>query len=233
MERKSVDSQGYKVESQIRADFGRVAYELECHNREIRQLNSRIVTLRLTEAIISAVTVTCFVIYQISALKVYTIIGTCSAIVLMMFLILNAYTNGYNLMEIRQEHQHSSDLIYSIKEDYINLITDLDLMDIKEVLQAREKLQCRLYEVTKNAPKVSAKVKADARQSLNEKRDIVFSDAAIDNMLPEWVRRTKTTKTVKKEEPIKSPANLEDTDEIPVANVEPTAKPIEEIPEDN
>ena len=58
MERNSRNSQGYKLESQIRESFGKVVYTETCHNKIINRLSKKKDRIKISQIVFSAITST-------------------------------------------------------------------------------------------------------------------------------------------------------------------------------
>lgn len=186
MERNSLNSQGYKLESQIREAYGRVTYSQTCHDKFINRvvnLNDRI---KVWQIILSAVTTSGFVVAIFSDDKVASILG---ALISLALLILNTYTKNFNLIETVQEHKVASDLLWKIREEYVSLLTDFELLDANEIMSKRDQLQERTAEVYSNSPGTDAKSYKAAHKALKTEEEQTFSEQEIDIMLPNSIRR--------------------------------------------
>jgi hypothetical protein len=186
MERNSRNSQGYKLESQIREAYGRVTYTQTCHDKFINRVlrvNDRI---KLWQIILSAVTTSGFVVAIFSDDKVASILGT---IVSMALLILNTYTKNNNLVETAQDHKSASDLLWKIREEYVSLLTDFEVLDVDKIMNKRDELQERTAEVYASSPRTDVKSYKAAQRALKTEEEQTFSEEEIDVMLPNSIRR--------------------------------------------
>ncbi|REJ06039.1 SLATT domain-containing protein [Halobacillus trueperi] len=187
MERDSPTSQGYKLESQIREAYGRVTYSQTCHDKKIARLLKLNGNIKLLQIILSAMTTGGFLIILLSNEKAAGIVGAVSSLVL---LILNTYAKNYNLVEISQEHQRASGLLWKIREEYVSLLTDFEVLTMEDIMSKRDELQERTYEVYGNSPRTDKKSYLDAQKSLKTEEEQTFSEKEIDMMLPNSVRRS-------------------------------------------
>ena len=144
MERNSRNSQGYKLESQIREAYGRVTYSQTCHDKFINR------TVKLEDRI-----------------KVAQIV----------------------LSVIAQEHKKASDLLWKIREEYVSLLTDFEMLDANAIRNKRDELQERTSEVYSNSPRTDAKSYTAAQKALKTEEEQTFSEEEIDIMLPNSIRR--------------------------------------------
>ncbi|MGE4282838.1 MAG: SLATT domain-containing protein [Clostridia bacterium] len=188
MEQDSQASQKYKLESQIREAYGRVTYTQTCHEKKIQGLTSQNEYIKIAQIVLSATTTGGFVATIISNQKIAGIIGTVISLVLLIF---NTYTKNFKLVETSQKHQKASDLLWKIREEYVSLLTDLEILDIKEIMKKRDELQNRTAEVYSNSPRTDAKSYAKAQKALKTEEEQTFSEKEIDVMLPNSIRRNK------------------------------------------
>ena len=108
MERNSQDSQGYKLESQIREAFGKVTYTQTCHEKINKRLNLYDNRIKIAQIVLSSLTTGSFLVTIITNEKISSIIGAIFSVIL---LILNAYVKDFNLSEIAQKHRNAADLL--------------------------------------------------------------------------------------------------------------------------
>lgn len=186
MERNNVNSQGYKLESQIREAFGKVTYTQTCHDKLIHRLlllNDRI---KLGQIVLSAITTSGFIAAIFSNNALTSILG---AIVSLVLFVLNTYTKNFNLVETAQEHKKASDLLWKIREEYVSLLTDFEILQVEEIMTKRNELQDRTAKVYSSSPRTDAKSYAAAQKALKVEEEQTFSEQEIDIMLPNSIRR--------------------------------------------
>ena len=122
--------------------------------------------------------------------NVASILGALFSLVL---LILNTYTKNFNLIESAQEHKSASDLLWKIREEYVSLLTDFEMLGADEIMKKRDELQERTSNVYSNSPRTDAKSYAAAQKALKTEEEQTFSEEEIDNMLPNSIRRCNRT----------------------------------------
>ncbi|MBU3137572.1 SLATT domain-containing protein [Clostridium gasigenes] len=186
MERNSQVSQGYKLESQIREAYGRVVYTQTCHEKRINILRTKNENIKVTQIVISALTTGSFLLTIISNEKVSATLG---AILSLVLLILNTYAKNFNLIEVAQKHQNASDLLWKIREEYVSLLTDFEILDTSVIMEKRDELQNRTAKVYSNSPRTDSKSYAEAQKALKIEEEQTFSEKEIDVMLPNSIRR--------------------------------------------
>lgn len=186
MERNSQNSQGYKLESQIREAFGRVTYTQTCHDKRIQRLLKINETIKVWQIVLSAMTTGSFLVTLISVEQISKIVGALLSIVL---LVLNTYSKNFNLIETAQKHQQASNLLWKIREEYVSLLTDFELLESEQIMCKRDELQERTAEVYSNSPRTDSKSYAEAQKALKTDEEQTFSEEEIDIMLPNSIRR--------------------------------------------
>lgn len=186
MERSSRVSQGYKLESQIREAYGRVVYTFTCHNKIVQRMLSKNEKIKILQIVLSALTTGGFIVTIIADEKIASILG---ALVSISLLILNAYTKNFDLVETAQSHQKAADALWIIREEYVSLLTDFDILDDVLVMAKRDELQNRVAEVYAQSPRTDAKSYSEAQKALKTEEEQTFSDDEIDVMLPNSIRR--------------------------------------------
>ena len=186
MERNSRNSQGYKLESQIREAYGRVTYSQTCHDKCINRTVKLEDRIKVAQIVLSAITTSGFVVAIFSDDKIASILG---AIVSLVLLILNTYIKNFDLSGIAQEHKKASDLLWKIREEYVSLLTDFEMLDANAIRNKRDELQERTSEVYSNSPRTDAKSYTAAQKVLKTEEEQTFSEEEIDIMLPNSIRR--------------------------------------------
>ena len=155
MERISQNSQGYKLESQIREAYGRVTYTQTCHDKIISRLMKTNDRIKIWQIVLSAITTSGFIVAILSEDKIASVLG---AIISLVLLILNSYTKNFNLVEKAQEHKVASDTLWKIREEYVSLLTDFEILEPESIMKKRDELQERTAEVYSTSPRTDGKV---------------------------------------------------------------------------
>ncbi|WP_028043408.1 SLATT domain-containing protein [Candidatus Stoquefichus massiliensis] len=186
MERNSLHSQGYKLESQIREAYGKVTYTQTCHDKIISSLLKTNNRLKVWQIVLSAVTTSGFVVAILSEGKIASILG---AIVSLLLLVLNSYVKNFDLIEDAQQHKEASDLLWKIREEYVSLLTDFEILSVEEIMNKRNELQERTAEVYSGSPRTTSKSYKEAQKALKTEEEQTFSEHEIDVMLPNSIRR--------------------------------------------
>lgn len=187
MERNSRNSQEYMLESQIREAFGKITYSETCHDKFINRILKLDDRIKVGQIVLSGITTSGFVVTIFSDDKIASIIG---AVVSVGLLILNTYTKNFNLSGIAQEHKKASDLLWKIREEYVSLLTDFELLNADEIRKKRDELQKRTADVYSNSPRTDFKSYQAAQKALKVEEEQTFSEQEIDILLPNSIRRS-------------------------------------------
>lgn len=186
MERNSQVSQGYILESQIREAYGRLMYTETCHNKMAERLLKINNNIKIVQIVLSAMTTGGFLTALIFDEQIATVIGTILSLLLLIF---NSYTKNFNLVEEAQSHQHSANQLWKIREEYVSLLTDFEILDLKQIMEIRTDLQNRTAEIYANCLKTDKKSYNNAQKALKTEEEQTFSEKEIDVMLPNSIRR--------------------------------------------
>lgn len=188
MVRNSRNSQGYKLESQIREAYGRLVYTFTCHNKIVQRLLTQNNNLKVAQIVLSALITGGFLTSVITHEKIISIIGAFISVAL---LILNAYTKNFDLVETAQSHQKAADALWVIREDYVSLLTDFEILEVEDIMARRDELQNRTAEVYAQSPRTDGKSYLAAQKALKTEEEQTFSEHEIDVMLPNSIRRVQ------------------------------------------
>ena len=197
MQRNDFNSQGYKLESQIRDAYGRVTYSQTCHDKYIDRLLRRDSCIKIWQIILSAITTSGFVVAIFSNEKIAAVLG---AIISLVLLILNTYSKNANLVNTANEYKFASDMLWKIREEYVSLLTDFEMLSPGDIMRKRDDLQFRTYCVYKNGPRTDKRSYEETRKALKEEEEQTFADAEIDIMLPTAIRRGNRIMVTQKKE---------------------------------
>lgn len=186
MERNSHNSQGYKLESQLREAFGRVVYTQTCHNKISERLTRRDNNIKIAQIVFSAMTTGGFITTIVCDDTVVKFIG---AIISFLLLIFNSYTKNFNLIEKAEAHKNAANLLWKVREEYVSVLTDFEILGLDKIISIRDDLQNRTYEIYNNSPRTDKKSYLQAQKSLKTEEEQTFSEKEIDVMLPNSIRR--------------------------------------------
>ena len=173
------------LQVQIREAYGRLVYTYTAHLKRVERTTKWNKWVKYAQIILSAISTGGFIGAAVSNQNVATWIGGIFATVL---LALNLFFKDFNLVEEINQHRKAADELWLIREQYISLLTDLSTLDENLIMQKRDELQIRTYEIYKQAPKTDPKSYSDARRALQSEEEQFFLPNEIDRILPSHLR---------------------------------------------
>lgn len=177
-----------KLNLQLREAYGRVTYTYTAHLKFMNRLDNKNQYLKYLQIILSAISTGGFLGTIILNEIILTFIaGLVSAV----SLTLNLFFKNFKLDEEAKQHQVASDKLWLIREKYVALLTDLDILSIKEVMKARDELRNETHELYVDSPKTNKKSYSDAQKALKKEEEQFFSENELDQMLPAHLRKKK------------------------------------------
>ncbi|MER9815119.1 SLATT domain-containing protein [Mesorhizobium sp. M0129] len=187
-----LDPERYAIESQIRECYGRCAYTHKTHEKMAEKLAARQKLGKWANIVLSALIAggaVGVVFSQDSAYAAYASYATAALSILS--LIFNAYLKDLDPGALAQRHREAGSDIWNVREAYLSLLTDVldPNLKIDALRERRDTLQSMLHKIYHGAPHTDGKAYGKAQDALKRNEDLTFSQAEIDNMLPESLRR--------------------------------------------
>lgn len=170
---------------QLREAYGRVVYTYTTHLKMMNHLVRKNTIVKYTQIIFSAISTGGFLGAIITNKIVLTCIGGLFSTAL---LALNLFFKDFNLLEVIKQHRAAADNLWMIREDYISLLTDFPILSETEIMNQRDKLQLRIFEVYQVSPKTDRKSYIEAQKALKSEEEQFFTPEEIDKMLPSHLR---------------------------------------------
>jgi hypothetical protein len=186
MERNSKNSHGFKLESQLREAYGKIVYTYTCHNKKATRLLKLNDNIKVWQIVLSALSAGGFITTIIFNDTLVKIIG---AVISFLLVIVNSYTKNFNLVVEANEHIKTANLLWKIREEYISLLIDFEILSVEEIMAKRDELQNRTFEVYSSSLSTDKKSYKEAQKSLKTEEEQTFSEKEIDVMLPSSIRR--------------------------------------------
>ena len=184
MERNSKNSQGFKLESQLREAYGKIVYTYTCHNKKATRLLKLNDNIKVWQIVLSALSTGGFITTIIFNDTLVKIIG---AVISFLLVIVNSYTKNFNLVGEANEHIKTANLLWKIREEYISLLIDFEILSVEEIMVKRDELQNRTFEVYSSSLSTDKKSYKEAQKSLKTEEEQTFSEKEIDVMLPPYI----------------------------------------------
>ena len=91
-------------------------------------------------------------------------------------LVLNGYLKSKDFAAEEQKHIDVVNSLWSIREDYISLLTDFDVLSENEIMEKRELLKARTAKVYENAIQMDKRSYAATQQALQKEEEQFFHE---------------------------------------------------------
>ena len=173
------------LRTQIREAYGRVVYSYTTHLKMMNCLDDKNRLIHYVQIILSAISTGGFIGAIVTNETILTCIGGLFSTAL---LALNLFFKEFNLLAEIQQHRVTSDELWMVREDYVSLLTDFETLNEAQIMEKRDSLQRRTYEIYKKGPKTDSKSYTLAKQALKSDEEQFFTSDELDKMLPEHLR---------------------------------------------
>lgn len=183
MERNSnVDN---KLLSQIKNSYGKICYSLTSHEKEIQHLTFLQKSIKMTQIILSAISAGTIISVLFGQSRNYQIIAS---VVSVLLVIVNSITLKFDISSDISRHVNATNKLWIVRERYLSLITDFEILDKSEVRQTRDKLIEQTNEIYSYAPKTSSKSYKKTQKALKIEEEQFFTDEELNQLLPPSLR---------------------------------------------
>ena len=170
----------------MREAYGKIVYTYTCHNKKATRLLKLNDNIKVWQIVLSALSTGGFITTIIFNDTLVKIIG---AVISFLLVIVNSYTKNFNLVGEANEHIKTANLLWKIREEYISLLIDFEILSVEEIMVKRDELQNRTFEVYSSSLSTDKKSYKEAQKSLKTEEEQTFSEKEIDVMLPSSIRR--------------------------------------------
>ena len=187
---KASDDRRNILDAQVREVFGRVVYSHKVHEKEADILLARLSMIKLGQILLPAISTGGFISVLMGTGWWGSLAGAvCSAALLA----LNLYIRNYDLGKQAQQHRDAAIAIWSIREKYFSLVTDLAMGcgSLSDMQRKRDELADELKGIYANSPSTTEAAYKKAHKALNMQEEMTFSVAEVDAFLPESLRRSQ------------------------------------------
>ncbi|MHA7064077.1 SLATT domain-containing protein [Azospirillum argentinense] len=187
---QSHDDRSYEIlEQQIRELYGRVVYTHKTHEKAAEDDGKWADRSKLWQIGLSAIVTA----GAITAIVVREAVPIITALVSAALTGLQAYQKNMDPASRAQKHRSAAAELWSVRESYLSLITDLAMraIPIEEARRRRDELQERLSAVYNTAPATDAKAYGKAQKGLKQMEELTFSPGEIDKFLPQALRTSE------------------------------------------
>ncbi len=176
------------IEAQIRECFGRVVWSHKTQEKCADIILTRHKRIKFSQIALSALTTTGIITSIFGGNQAGLILSVVFSTIL---LALNSYTKDYDLGEISQKHSTAANDLWSIRESYLSLLTDLKsgILNYNSVVSRRDELQNRLSIAYRGSPRTINKAYKEATDGLKRKLENTCTDEEIDSFLPPELKK--------------------------------------------
>lgn len=177
------------LESQIRECYGRIVYSHKVHEKNADLYLERLRKTKFFPIILSAMTTGGILGVLFSDGS--KVLATITAATATTQFFLNAYIKEYSLSEAVERHSATASKLWSVRESYLSLLSDLisQQITLEDAREVREKLQQELTVIYEKAPRTISKAYKEAQKALKLNEELNFSDDEIDLFLPKPLRK--------------------------------------------
>jgi hypothetical protein len=174
-----------KARRQIREALARVIYTQTTQYKEADKLCQKHRTIKTLQIILSAVSTGGFLGSLITNQILLVWVGGVFSTAL---LATNLLIRDINLSEEIKQHRSTGDDLWLIREKYVSLLTDFDILSSSDIIQKRDALQIETYKIYKRAITTSKKSYQAAQKALKEEEEQYFSDEELDQLVPSHLK---------------------------------------------
>lgn len=176
------------LQAQMRECFGRVCYSHKVHEKCADIYLGRNHRLKLAQIALAAITTGGLLAILFDDAWCAKVVAAITATV---SLVLNAYTKEHDLGQLAQQHAAAASRLWSVRESYLSLLTDLLAAEISlpDARSKRDQLQMDLQGIYEGAPRTLPKAFKAAQIALKLNEELTFTDAEIDVFLPAQLRK--------------------------------------------
>lgn len=177
------------LEDQIRECYGRIIYTHKTHLKNADICEGTLRKFKIFQIVIAVVTASSSLLslfFPPIWIKATTAVGA------LLTLVVSGYMKGFDPGGTAQKHHDTASRLWPVRESYLSLLTDLRMGTISptDAIKKRDELQEKLAALYRSAPQTSPEAYALAQTGLKDNEEYTFSDAEVDQFLPESLRKT-------------------------------------------
>lgn len=173
---------------QIKEAYGRVLYTYTCHNKIIGRLERKNTYFKYLQIVLSAISTGGFIGAVINDEYLFTVVGGIFSTVLLM---INLFFKDFSLNDEIEAHRKASDELWILREKYISLMTDFNVLDTEEIRAMRDRLQEETHKIYSDSPKTDGKSYAEAQKALKTEEEQFFTNQELNQILPIHLRTSE------------------------------------------
>lgn len=174
-----------KLKSQLKNAYGKVLYTYTAHHKYVARLIVKKNTIKIVQITLTAISTVGFLATIITNQILLSWIGGITAV---LSLGLNLYTKDFNMQKDIQNHKNAADELWDVRESYISLLVDFDILNEEEIRKQRDKLQEVVSKVNRRYPGTDRRSYADAQNALQNDEEQTFNEGEVEELLPAELR---------------------------------------------
>lgn len=171
--------------SQLKNSYGKVSYSLTAHEKEIQFLEKVHRIIKLAQIVLSAISAGSIISILFGQSVVAQIIASIMSVLL---LVLNSITLKFDLASDISRHKDATNRLWLIRERYLSLITDFDILDKYKIRNLRDELMNKTNEIYSYAPKTSSRSYKKTQKALKVEEEQFFTVEELNQLLPPDLR---------------------------------------------
>ena len=183
-----INSQQHKdtLYSALEEAYGKIVYTYTTQIIHASRLKKRNTVLKWLQIILSAVSTGGFLGSVVTnQSELVWIGGLCSTALL----VLTAYFKDSEFSNIYAKHHTTSNDLWTVREEYVALLTDFCTLTIDEIKNKRDDLREKTSKIYENAPITDEKSYDLAKEAIKNYESQYFSREELNQILPEKLRK--------------------------------------------
>lgn len=178
-------SQRDKLYYQIQEQYGKLVCSYTCHLKEAQILDGRLNRFKMLQIVLSGVSTGGILFALFGKSKLSTIF---SAFISATLFVLNTYLKDVPLVQDKESHLKTSNELWKVRESYLSLLTDFDMLKLDEIMKQRDELVNRTSKIYDSQLQTSKRAYQQAQGALKSDQEQYFSQEEINLMLPKSLR---------------------------------------------
>lgn len=175
-----------KLYSQIQDEYGMVTYSYTTHLKMAKQLKKDNKRWKCAQILLSAISTSAFIGIFFSNEKWISIVGTLISTALV---VINSYLKELDHSGDSKNHLQTSKELWMIKNEYLSLLTDFDMLSMEDIRKIRDDLLQKTGNIYKNELDTDEKAYNEAQKALKDDEEQFFTQEELNKMLPKHLRK--------------------------------------------
>ena len=185
-ETENVSEYKNKLNQQLIEAHGKVMYTYTAHHKMADRIIGLDKLVRIAQIVLTAISTGGILATKITDQAVLCwVAGLASAI----SLALNLYSKDFKLQADARAHKDAADELWDIKEDYVSLLTDMDVLSFEEIQNKRHALKEAISQINKKYPGTDRRSYKKAQKSLKKEEEQTFNAGEAEKLIPTNLQR--------------------------------------------